>query len=344
MKKILHITESLGGGVAMALHGYVHNSPQHWHFLVAAARPGAHDKMEWLQKFAGHYDLPRRLVPAVKTLRKVYDDIKPDWVHLHSSFAGGYGRLALLPRRRIIYTPHCYAFERRDVGKLTRTFYWLTEQILSAGGSVTAACSPRELDLAQKMLFNHHTILLPNAPLLPEALKTRRRDYRRGERLRIVMVGRMTVQKDPAFFLEAVKLAAERNVPAEFHWLGGGDLVWERKLRDAGVQVSGWISHEEGLSRLALCDIYFHSAAWESCPISLLEASEIGLLLVCRDIPSIASLPVDPAVPSAKAAVDTFEQLARGEQWDLFQKINPVLNKNYNNDMQKEALIDLYGE
>ncbi|MEJ0063738.1 MAG: glycosyltransferase [Alphaproteobacteria bacterium] len=346
MKKILHITESLGGGVATAMQGYLQSTPQHWHFLLAAAREGTHDKMGWLQGFAGHYELPRSLSPAVKTIRKVYDDIKPDWVHLHSSYAGAYGRMAMLPRNRVVYTPHCYAFERRDVSKLKRWYYMLAEQLLCIGGGATAAVSPRELELAQKMLIAQHTILLPNSPVIPENIRELRRGHKRGEKLRIAMVGRLSPQKDPTFFLETVNLAKERDVPAEFVWLGGGDAAWEKKMRAAGVEVSGWMPHEQLLAKLAGCDIYYHTAAWESCPMSILEASHLGLLLVCRDTPAIASLPVQPIVPSVKAAVDSFTQMAWGESLDTspFAAINDVLNKNYNETTQRDALLDLYGD
>lgn len=344
MKKILHVTESLGGGVATALKGYVQSTPEHWHFLLAAKRDGAHDKMEWLQSFAGHYELPRDFFPAVKMIRKIYDDIKPDWVHLHSSFAGAYGRLSLLPRGRVIYSPHCYASERRDISKLKRYKYHLAEQLLCIGSSIIAATSPRELELSQRMVISQHTILLPNSAHLSDEMLALRKAHQRSAKLKIVMVGRILPQKDPAFFYEAVKLAKERNLNAEFIWLGGGNPAWEKKLRDAGVTVSGWLERDEVLRRMTQCDVYFHSAAWESCPLSLLEASALDMLLVCRDNPAIASLPVSPTVPSAKAAVDVFMQLADNQSWDDFKKINTSLNENYSATMQKDALSDLYGE
>ena len=343
MKKILHVTESLGGGVATALRGYVRSAPQHQHYLLAAKRCGTHDKMEWLNSFAGHYELPRDFLPAVKTIRKVFAQIKPDWVHLHSSFAGGYGRLALLPRSKIIYTPHCYASERRDIGILQRAMCHLAEQILCLGSSVVAATSPREFELAERMAIAQHVVMMPNAAHLSDALIALRRDYRRGPKLKIVMVGRILPQKDPAFFLEAVTLARQQKLDAEFYWLGSGDAGWEKKLRAAGVHVSGWLDQDEVLRRMAQCDVYFHSAAWESCPLALLEAAALDMLLVCRRSPAIASLPVDPTVSSAQAAVDVFAQFSQNQDCAAFKQINAVLNAQYSAEIQSHALVDLYG-
>ncbi len=343
MKKILHVTESLGGGVATALKGYVQSSQDHWHFLLATKRDGTHDKMTWLQNLAGLDELPRGFLPAVQTIRAVYKKIQPDWVHLHSSFAGGYGRLAFLPRRKVIYTPHCYAFERRDIDQWQSLVYRLAEQVLCLGSSVIAATSPRELDLAERMALSQRVQMLPNSALLSDAIIAQRRNYQRGPKLKIVMVGRISPQKDPGFFLETVKLAQERRLDAEFIWLGGGDAAWEEKLRAAGVNVSGWLEQDEALRRMAACDIYFHTAAWESCPLSVLEAAALDMVMVCRDSPAIASLPVNPTVPSAKAAVDVFLRLAQNGRMDDYKNINQSLNEDYSAEMQRNALNDLYG-
>ncbi|MGB4100365.1 MAG: glycosyltransferase [Alphaproteobacteria bacterium] len=342
MKKILHVTESLGGGVATALRGYVQSAPDHQHYLLAAKRDGTHDKMTWLQNLAGLEELPREFFPAIKRIRAVYKKIMPDLVHLHSSFAGGYGRLALLPRRKVIYTPHCFAFERCDISKTQKIIYRLAEHILSTRSYMIAATSPRELDLAELLAFTQDTMILPNAPHLSAAIKEQRENYRPGKKLKIVMVGRISPQKDPAFFLDTVIMAKERRLEADFIWLGGGDPTWEDKLRAAGVSVSGWLEQDEALRRMAACDIYFHTAAWESCPLSVLEAAALDMLMVCRDCPAIVSLPVSPTVSSPKVAVDTFLQLAQNRRLDDFKPINQIINTAYSEQMQADALSDLY--
>lgn len=344
MKKILHISDNFGGGLVTALHGYVENTPQHRHYLLAAKRAGYHDAMEWAKRFAGQYTLPSSVRQAPGVIRQLVKEIQPDWVHLHSSFAGGYGRMAFLPRRRVIYTPHCYAFERHDIGVPVRLAYLIVEQLLALGNATVAAVSPREGELARHMLVPQRIVMLPNVPVVPEAAFTARRNHQRGVRLRAAMVGRLTPQKDPDFFIRMVKLAQSQSLPIDFVWLGGGDDVWAKQLTDLNVTVTGWISHGEILERLAQCDVYCHTAAWESGPLSVLEAAQLGLLLVCRGIPPIDTLPVRPNFQTEAEGVAMLAAIAVGNVPAGLPAINAVLNDRYSVPAQRAALLELYGD
>ncbi len=344
MKKILHISDNFGGGLVTALHGYVENTPQHRHYLLAAKRAGYHDAMEWAKRFAGQYELPSSVVKAPGVIRQLVKEIQPDWVHLHSSFAGGYGRMALLPRRQVIYTPHCYAFERHDIGALVRLAYFLAEQALALGNATVAAVSPREGALARRMLLPQRIVMLPNVPVVPEGAFAARKNYRRGERLRVAMVGRLNPQKDPDFYIRLVKLAQSQALPIDFIWLGGGDDAWAKQLTDLGVTVTGWISHGEILERLAQCDVYCHTALWESGPLSVLEAAQLGLLLVCRGIPPIDTLPVRPNFQTETEGVAMLAAIASGKVPAGLPEINAALNTRYSVAAQQSALQDLYGD
>jgi len=343
MTKILHISANFGGGLATALHGYVENSPHYQHYLMVEKRTGYHDGMAWAKHFAGQYDLPRSIFSAPCAIRKVYQEIQPDWIHLHSSFAGAYGRMAGLPRSKVIYTPHCYAFERRDISAAARMAYLLMEQVLALGNATVAAVSPREAVCAQRMLASQKTVMLPNVPVIPVSAFARRQQHQRGARWKVAMVGRLNPQKDPDFFIATVKLAQKYDLPLDFIWLGGGEDHWAQQLKALGVPVTGWLSHEEILGQMAECDIYFHTAAWESGPLSVLEAAQLGLTLVCRSIPAIDTLPVQPSVATPAAAVDTMMQLLQGTASPQFATINATLNERYSVSAQKAALAELYG-
>jgi glycosyltransferase involved in cell wall biosynthesis len=344
MKKILHVSDNFGGGLVTAMQGYLANSPQHQHYLLAAKRAGYHDSMEWAQQFVGQYHLPSSPLKGTLTLRKLYREIKPDWVHLHSSFAGLYGRIALLPRSKVIYTPHCYAFERRDINILMRGVYQIIEQLLAIGSGTTAAVSPREMELAQGMIAQQVTVMLPNIAVVPEAALMKRAQYERGDRLKIAMVGRLCPQKDPGFFLATVKESRRLKLPVDFLWLGGGDEVWQKRLSAIGVRVTGWLDHAKMLDEMAQCDVYFHTAAWESGPLSVLEAAQLGLIMVCRSIPAIDTLPIRPTIASPQAAAAMFAAILNHTAPIELGRINGILNEGYSVAAQTAALEDLYGE
>ena len=49
-------------------------------------------------------------IKAIKELRRIEKEVQPDVIHLHSSIAGGMGRLAFKGKNNtVVYTPHGYA-------------------------------------------------------------------------------------------------------------------------------------------------------------------------------------------------------------------------------------------
>lgn len=57
-------------------------------------------------------------IAAIKELRQIEKDVQPDVIHLHSSVAGGLGRLAYNGKNNtVVYTPHGYAHILMGPGK-----------------------------------------------------------------------------------------------------------------------------------------------------------------------------------------------------------------------------------
>jgi glycosyltransferase involved in cell wall biosynthesis len=344
VSKILHITESLGGGVTTALHSFIVNAPQAEHYLLAAIRPGDDTRLPWNNIVTQQWRLPRAPWAAIQTIRQTYAKLQPDRVHLHSSYAGAWGRLAGLPRERIIYTPHCYAFERRDLAAPLRTIFYGVEQLLSFGGKFLAAVSPHEADLARRMRGKQQIIFLPNVATLPPEILPLRQHHQRNPTapLRIAMAGRLAPQKDPAFFAATAQAAKAAGLKATFIWLGGGKPQGEEKLRAEGVQVSGWLGHHELLEQLARCDLYFHTAAWESCPMAILEAAALGIPIMARKIPSLDALPLQDTMANPAAAAEAIALMASGQGWESFRRNVTVINNSYTIQAQQQALQTLY--
>lgn len=344
MVTILHITEALGGGVAVALAGYITNSPTHRHVLLASLRP--QDKLDifWEGMLDASHDMPRNHIQAIRNIRRIYKQLAPDWVHLHSSFAGAWGRLAGIPANKVIYSPHCYAFERQDIAWPLRKLFWITEKALSWRCARIAAGSPHEARLSQRLRHDAKIFDLPLHVHVTEDLKKPRRLPKPDTTPRIAMVGRLVPQKDPRFFLEVVRRFRALGGRAQFVWLGGGDPLWEKILRQEGVEVSGWISDRASLlSHIAACDIYFHSAAWETgCSISALEAALLGLALVFREIPSLEGLPLPLKAKTPCGIAGVLLRLVAEKDWTRHLECNKKLCDLSSPERQAESLKLLY--
>lgn len=337
--RVLHVTECWGSGVASAVHAYVEATPDHEHWLLMAhdaADPllGEDRLLKGVRVFSdGH-------LARIRDVAAAYREIRPDIVHAHSSYAGFYVRSCPpVPTGRIVYSPHCYAFERTDVALPVRYGFRLAETLLASRTGVVAAVSPREAELAARLRGGQRVVYVPNVvPETPAAVEPREPGDRPG--LVAVSVGRVCAQKDPAFFAAAAR-ASDESI--RWVWIGDGDPALRRVLQDAGVVVTGWLAREEALALLGTADVYVHTASWEGAPISVLEAVGAGLPVVARDIPALRSLGVPDLVTTpagcARAVADLGDRPRREE---AVRRLAGALAGQHTSGLQADRLAHAY--
>jgi glycosyltransferase involved in cell wall biosynthesis len=306
--RVLHVTECWGGGVTSAIHAYVEGAPEHDHWLLMASKggpdpwAGLDPLLQGRQAFsAGH-------LARIRDVGTAYRDIQPDVVHVHSSLAGFYVRACpVVPRRRIVYTPHCYAFERADVGDGPRYGFRLAEALLARRTGVVAAVSPREAELAGALRRRQRVVYVPNViPEIPAVAPTVNRSH-----LVAMTVGRICPQKDPRFLAEAARIGGPS---IRWIWAGDGDPDLRRVLEAAGVTVTGWLARDKVLRMLGTADVYVHTAGWEGAPVAILEAAGGKLPVVARDIPALRSLGVPDLVMSPAQCAQAVRDLVDAER------------------------------
>lgn len=316
---VVHITESFASGTASAVNDFVRNFPDAQHRLIYSLRDGVDVSLDELRAFETADVLPVGAVGRIRYVRNYLTALRvPYVVHAHSSWAGMYVRLAMRNSARcpIVYTPHCYSFERLDVSRPVRQSFRLVEWLLSFNTATIACCSERERKLSLWPLSTPRAVAVPN--VVPTALSTGERRHA-GARLRVAGCGRIGPQKDPEFFATAVRAARTRNPAIEAVWIGGGEAHHEDLLRSSGVDVTGWVTRREALDVLASSDVYLHTALWEGFPISILEAAALGLGVIARDrpyldgvdLPAVIERPEDLAGFLTVDRVDALDGLAR---------------------------------
>ena len=286
---VLHVIESLGGGVLTAVRDYMLSTPEIQHLVLGRERVAdlTGETFDGLAEAVG--PAPANLLSATRAVSRAYRHHRPDIVHAHSSFAGVWARLARVPPACIVYTPHCYAFERQDINRVARLSYREAERILARRTGLVIGVSPRELTLAKRLNRRQQASYVPNVARVPDPAATE--GPRPEDRpLTVVGAGRLCHQKDPAFFGTVAGHLRERAPEIRLRWLGGGDPGDEQMLRSRGVDVTGWIGRAELLREMSTADVYLHTAAWEGAPITLLEAAASGLPIVARRIPALESL------------------------------------------------------
>lgn len=307
---MVHVAEAFGGGVAAAIGDYVRNTPGITHILAYTLRPDAPTDPEELRAFAATHQLTGSHFNRIRQLRSLVRGMGRVTVHAHSSFAGAYARLAFLRsgRLRIVYTPHCYAFERRDLGLAKRFAYRLVEWGLSTNTSAFAACSPREARLSRWPGYRGQVVYVPNVYAGPKPSRPRN-SMQSPTLIRVVGAGRLAPQKDPEFFGDAIEALRERGFNISAQWIGDGPKPVREQLQDRGVQVLGWLGRREVLETLASGTVYVHTAAWEGFPIGLLEADAAGLPVVVRDAPWLEGVKLPGVIHRPADLVDSVRRL-----------------------------------
>ena len=247
---VVHVTESFASGTAAAIRDYVRNYPAADHHLMYSSRSEAAVSPAEFAGFDKVAELPPGHVARLRFLRGLLAAARrPAVIHAHSSIAGVYVRLAA--RRSaapIVYTPHCYAFERLDVSWPIRQSFRAVEWLLSFNTTCYASCSPREAELSRWPLSRPRIAVVPNVPPA-ELTVPRQADTSARTGLRVAGNGRLGEQKDPVFFADAVASAAEERPDVRGVWIGGGDPALVDYLQARGIEVTGWLARRDALAR-----------------------------------------------------------------------------------------------
>lgn len=288
--RVLHVIESFGGGVMNAAAQYVANTPQYEHHLVRRIRQIEYHDDGQSSGYKSVHELSASHLRAIADVRRAVADVQPDVVHAHSSFAGAYMRLAVRNRagRRLIYTPHCFVFERTDRSMLYRGIFAFAEATLLLNTDTVAACSAREAALTRKMNRAVTVKIVPNVAAEPDRLGP---ILKPEPRPLVITAGRFSAQKGINFFISTIKATRLSRPDVRAVWVGGGEGADADRLRDAGIEVTGWVTRAGVAEHYRSADIYIQTSAWEGFPLAILEAHSFGLPVAARRIAAIADAP-----------------------------------------------------
>lgn len=296
--KIVHVTEALGGGVA--------------HYLSQLARAQAADGHQVMLVHSVRADTPRecldalfpvpikrlvlpmvtRIAPladlhAFAQIRTLLKEERPDVLHVHSSKAGVLGRVAAASlglQSRTFYSPHGFAFLREDISPARRQLFLNLERVVGRLGNTLVACSAKELDLAQGQVGHARACLVENSIEL-DVVPGPRAGTSSDGRVRVMTSGRICYQKAPWRFAALAEGCVD--LPADFVWLGDGDLRDALKIDGvlrAQLTISGWKNREAVYASLSTADIFLMPSLWEGMPLALIEAQAAGLPAVVSDV------------------------------------------------------------
>lgn len=256
MIKILHLTQ-VGGGVDRYIKLFLKNSDgsKFKHIVVAPYAMKNEENSTYKSYLIDDFRSisPLQIIKTVCRLREIVNNENPDIIYLHSSFAGVIGRLALFfSKKPIIYNPHGWSF-LMQVSKYKRTVFKWIEYLLSFRTNAYVLISKSEFDAALNLGINfkklnlvYNGIEIKNNPSrhLSKNVNTKK-SYTIG------MVGRISNQKNPLFFIEFAKRISTIFPDTQFIIVGDGELrgtvtkLIEEYGLSSKVKITGWVSNVE---------------------------------------------------------------------------------------------------
>jgi glycosyltransferase involved in cell wall biosynthesis len=351
-KHIVHITESLAGGVLRAIDTWTRvQVADNFRITVyyleredtpssKALRGAFHERVELhsLGKsgFRGFLNMLVKIFALSKQDRPI--------IHLHSSWAGLIGRLTFASKHKmtLVYSPHCFAFARRDVTSVVTFVFKKAEQIMSRSNVRILALTSTEKKLAEE-LGNKNVIQVPNfidLPTLPE------RKVSSGKIL-VLSVGRLAEQKRPDRVVEVYDYL-KHEARLDFLWVGDGDKFYKEEL-ERRIKVTGWLREDKVRRIFSQADIFLLLSDWEGLPFTALDAYAYGVPIISWDFDGCTDFIVDRhtgyIVQSVPEVVSRIQGLLENEveRKSMGQNARHFVEKNYDLEILKKDWRHFYG-
>lgn len=278
-------------------------------------------------------------IKVIRELRRIERRVKPDIIHLHSSIAGGMGRIAFRGRdNTVIYTPHGYAHILMGPGK--KSFLYKTmEKILGKTNSMTLTCCKSEDEVAKTLCSKTAYIETGiNVADLFSALNEVKSV--RKEKFTVFTIGRICEQKQPRLFNKIAELVPE----ARFVWIGSGEL--ENELTAPNVSVTGWKPRNEALAMAKGAEVFILCSFGEAIAMSLLENMYMKKLVLVSDVignKSVIQNGVNGYVCNkAEDYAEKINEAMRAFPDKLTEQAYQDVLNLYNAEIMKKKYIDFY--
>ncbi|XKK59229.1 glycosyltransferase [Streptomyces sp. ARC32] len=296
--RVLHLTQPVDGGVARVVTDLTRAQLAAGLRVAVACPDGSlSDRLRSLGADVRNWPATRSpgpaLVPEVRRLVHVLEDVRPDLVHAHSAKAGLAGRLAVRGRIPTVFQPHAWSFEAVGGAAGLLALGW--ERWAARWAARTVCVSEAERLRGVRAGLRGPWSVVPNgidltrfdtdapgeAPEDPDGVRLR---HGIGPDAPLaVCVGRLCRQKGQDLLLAAWETVRVRVPGARLVLVGDGpDRARLAAGAPASVVFAGTVADATAWYRAA--DLVVLPSRWEGMALAPLEAMACGRPVVVTDV------------------------------------------------------------
>lgn len=275
--KILHVGEYVNGGVATYLRTLLSGLQKYDdvenYLLISEYK--SQQGWENITKKVFYYKYKRsisNIFSAIKQIHTVIKDVKPDIIHVHSTWAGFFVRLPYLFKKRkakIIYQSHGWAF-LMDTSNYKKNIYALVEKILSIPTDKIVNISNYEQNQAIKYGLNKNKMVMIYNGVEDKINKSNLKLNWDENKINLLFVGRLDRQKGLDLFLDVYNKMKLENM----HLYVIGTSVLDDNLPKSTKYVTylGWVDNKDIDAYYQACDAVIMPSRWEGFGLVAIEA------------------------------------------------------------------------
>lgn len=235
---------------------------------------------------------PKNDMKALREIKRVMKEYRPDIVHCHSSKAGVLGRMAAksMGVKKVFYTPHAYSFQNDGFSPSKKRLFVTIEKVLSRRSTTfTFNVSKQERTEAISRKIdqeNKFKVIYNGLPMveLPDKFQLRTELGLSADTYIIGNNGRLSDQKKPLSFLRIAKNVIEKNKAVHFVWAGDGplyeeciDFIKDNHLED-NIHLLGF--REDAEMIVSAYDLFLITSSHEGLPYCLIEALRASVPII----------------------------------------------------------------
>lgn len=223
---------------------------------------------------------PVAVIKIIRQVRKAIKASRADIVYCHSSFAGVFGRIAVIGTEcKVVYNPHGWAFNMKNTSSIKLKVFRVLERFLAHVTDKIVCISEAERDSAinNNVSSEDKLALIPNGidiEAVRSSVPIKRSELGIADDAFVVgMIGRLSAQKAPDVFIHAAEIIHKEIPNSAFIIVGDGEQREdiENYTKEHGLQlvITGWA--DEPYRYLKDFDVAMLLSRWEGFGLAIVE-------------------------------------------------------------------------